>query len=67
MFILNNLKQNDKLNTKVLYKKASLAIDESAKDIEEYLNKITQLSHIKNHQFLMCKSFLKPINRHFLI
>ena len=34
---------------------------------EKNLNIFTQLSHIKNHQFLMCKSFLKPINRHFLI
>lgn len=40
--ILNNLKPsrhiNDRLYTKVLYTKASLAIDEIAKDIEEYLN-----------------------------
>ena len=41
--ILNNLEKsvflNDTLYSKVLYKKASLAIDEIAKDIEEYLNK----------------------------
>ncbi len=40
--ILNNLKPsryiNDRLYTKVLYTKASLAIDEIAKDIEEYLS-----------------------------
>ena len=40
---LNNLEKsvflNDTLYLKVLYKKASLAIDEIAKDIEEYLNK----------------------------
>lgn len=40
--ILNNLKPsryiNDRLYTKVLYTKVSLAIDEIAKDIEEYLS-----------------------------
>ena len=38
--------------------------EDYSKEVEEIL---TQLSHIKNHQFLMCKSFIKPINRHFLI
>ena len=41
--ILNNLERsvflNDSLYSKVLYKKASLAIDEIQRDIEEYLGK----------------------------
>jgi len=40
--ILNNLEPssaiNDKLYSKVLYKKASLAIDEIVEDIEKFLN-----------------------------
>ena len=45
--ILNNLEKsvflNDTLYSKVLYKKASLAIDEIAKDIEEYLSQNIEL------------------------